>query len=315
MLKLVEPETAGDPQSERKWLRVSLRKLADQLDPTGHGVSEPTIARLLRKHDYSLRVNAKEKEPGAQHPDRNQQFEYIEAQITRFRAASQPIISADMKKKELIGEFKQAGKTWVQEPIKVNAHDFLTQAVGRAAPYGIYDLQRNEGAVYVGQSADTPEFAVAAITRWWLEYGRFQYPTATEILILVDAGGSNGCRPRLWKSELQERLCNQLGLTVTVCHYPTGCSKWNPIEHRLFSEISQNWAGQPLRTFETMLGFISSTTTKTGLKVTASLLEGVFKTGRRVAKSVMKALNIEAHTVCPKWNYTIRPYAQAAPAT
>jgi len=175
-----------------------------------------------------------------------------------------------MKKKELIGEFKQAGKTWVQEPIRVNAHDFLTQAVGRAAPYGIYDLQRNEGAVYVGQSADTPEFAVAAITRWWQEHGRFKYPTATEILILVDAGGSNGHRPRLWKSELQERLCDQLGLTVTVCHYPTGCSKWNPIEHRLFSEISQNWAGQPLCTFETMLRFISSTATKTGLKVTAS---------------------------------------------
>ena len=315
MLKLVEPETAGDPESERKWIRRSLRRLSDELGPTGHGASEATIARILKNHDYSLRVNAKEKEPGAQHPDRNQQFEYIETQIAKFRAASQPIISVDAKKKELIGEFKQAGKTWVQEPIRVNAHDFLTQAVGRAAPYGIYDTQRNEGAVYVGQSADTPEFAVAAITQWWQECGRFQYPTATELLILADAGGSNGCRPRLWKAELQERLCNQLGLIVTVCHYPTGCSKWNPIEHRLFSEISLNWAGQPLRTFETMVGFISSTTTKTGLKVTAKLLEGVFKTGRRVAKSVMKALNIETHSVCPKWNYTIRPHAQTASAT
>lgn len=315
MLKLVEPETAGDPQSERKWLRCSLSKLAGQLKPTGHGASAPTIARLLRKHDYSPRVNAKEKEPGAQHPDRNRQFEYIEAQIARFRAAGQPIISVDTKKKELIGEFKQAGKTWVKEPIEVNVHDFLTQAVGRAVPYGIYDLQRNEGVVYIGQSADTPDFAVTAVSQWVRNQVDTHYSKATDILILADAGGSNGCRPRLWKAELQEQLCNRLGLTVTVCHYPTGCSKWNPIEHRLFSEISLNWAGHPLRTFETMLGLISSTTTKTGLKVTANLLEGVFKTGRRVAKSVMQALNIEAHPVCPKWNYTIRPQAQLAPAT
>jgi len=260
-------------------------------------------------------VNAKEKEPGAQHPDRNQQFEYIEEQVAMFQSTGQPAISVDTKKKELIGEFKQAGKTWAKEPIEVNVHDFLTQAIGRAVPYGIYDLFRNQGAVYVGLSADTPEFAVAAITRWWKEHGQSQYPKATELLILADAGGSNGCRPRLWKAELQERLCNQLGLTVTVCHYPTGCSKWNPIEHRLFSEISLSWSGQPLRTFETMLGFISSTTTKTGLKVTANLLEGVFKTGRRVAKSVMKALNIEAHSICPKWNYTIRPQAHCVPVT
>lgn len=257
----------------------------------------------------------KRKSLPAQHPDRNQQFEYIEAQIARFRAAGQPIISVDTKKKELIGEFKQAGKTWVKEPIEVNVHDFPTQAVGRAVPYGIYDLQRNEGAVYIGQSADTPDFAVTAVSQWVKDQVDTHYPRATEILILADAGGSNGCRPRLWKAELQEQLCNRLRLTVTVCHYPTGCSKWNPIEHRLFSEISLNWAGHPLRSLETMVGLISSTTTKTGLKVTAKLLEGVFKTGRRVAKSVMEALNIEAHSVCPKWNYTIRPQAQTAPAT
>lgn len=296
-------------------MRVSLSKLAAQLAPTGHGASLPTIARLLRKNNYSPRVNAKEKEPGAQHPDRNEQFEYIAQQIAKFQRTGQPAISVDTKKKELIGDFKQAGQTWVQEPLEVNVHDFLTQAIGRAAPYGIYDLLHNQGAVYVGVSADTPEFAVAAITRWWMEHGQSQYPTATELLIVADAGGSNGCRPHLWKAELQARLCNQLGLIVTVCHYPTGCSKWNPIEHRLFSEISSNWAGQPLRTFETMLGYISSTTTKTGLKVTASLLEGVFKTGRRVAKSVMQALNIEAHAICPKWNYTIRPQAHGAPVT
>ena len=190
-------------------------------------------------------------------------------------------------------------------------HDFPTQAVGRAVPYGIYDVQRNTGAVYVGNSSDTPEFAVAALTRWWQEVGRVQYPSATELLILVDAGGSNGCRPRLWKAQLQEQLCNALRLTVTVCHYPTGCSKWNPIEPRLFSAISQNWAGEPLRTYDTMLGYIAGTTTKTGLQVTASLLTGVFKTGRRVAKAVMQALHLEVHAVCPKWNYTIRPQAPA----
>jgi hypothetical protein len=292
-----------------------LSNLVGLLDPTGHCASRPTIARLLRKNGYSLRVNAKEKEPGAQHPDRNQQFEYIQEQVAKFNAAGQPAISGDTKKKELIGDFKQAGRSWVTEPIEVNVHDFRSQAVGRAVPYGIYDLQHNRGAVYVGSSSDTPEFAVAAITRWWREDGRSQYPAATELLILVDAGGSNGCLPRLWKTEIQERLCNELGLTVTVCHYPTGCSKWNPIEHRLFSEISLNWSGQPLRTFETMLGFINSTTTKSGLKVTASLLEGVFKTGRKVTDSVMKALNLERHAVCPKWNYTIRPQVQAAPVT
>ena len=313
MLKLVEPDTAGDPQSSQKWVRVSLRQLAAQLAPTAQAISTPTIRRILQQNDYSLRVNAKEKEPGGQPPARNEQFEYIETQIAQFRASGQPIISADTKKKELIGDFKQAGQAWVQEPIEVNAHDFPTPALGRAVPYGIYDVTRNTGALYVGQSSDTPEFAVAALLRWWQELGRAQYPTATALLILVDAGGSNGCRPHLWKAELQAQLCNALGLTVTVCHYPTGCSKWNPIEHRLFSAISQNWAGQPLRTLETMLGYIAGTTTKTGLQVTASLLTGVFKTGRRVAKAVMQALNLEPHTVCPKWNYTIRPQAQPAP--
>lgn len=196
MLNLVEPETAGDPDRERKWIRRSLRKRCDELALTGHGASEATIARILKNHDSSLRVHAKEKEPGAQPPDRNQQFESIEAQIAKVCAASQPIISVDAKKKELIGEFKPAGKTWVQEPIRVNVHDFLSQAVGRAAPYGISDLQRNEGVVYVGPSADTPEFAVAAITRGWQEHGRFQSPTATEMMMLADAGGSNGCRPQ-----------------------------------------------------------------------------------------------------------------------
>ena len=200
----------------------------------------------------------------------------------------------------------------VSAPITVNVHDFPGDALGRAVPYGIYDLQRNEGAVYVGTSADTPEFAVTAMARWWETRGRLAYPAATPLLILADAGGSNGCRPRLWKAQLQNQLSDRLSLRVTVCHYPTGCSKWNPIEHRLFSQISLNWAGQPLRTFETMLGYLRDTTTTTGLRVIASLLEGVYQTGKRITDAVMKTLQVEQHVVCPPWNYTIRPRVHGA---
>jgi hypothetical protein len=304
---MVMPETAGDPQGEHKWVRTSLRKLCERLAQAGHAVSAPTLGRLLRKHDYSLHVNAKEKEAGSQHLDRDTQFQYLEGQKQAFMAKGAPIISVDTKNKELIGNFKNAGQQWSQYPQPVNAHDFLSQAQGRAVPYGIYDLQRNEGAVYVGRSADTPEFAVAAIARWWEGWGRVAYPDASELLILADAGGSNGYRPRLWKEQLQSQLSDRLGLTVTVCHYPTACSKWNPIEHRLFSQISMNWAGQPLRSFEEMLGYIRDTTTTTGLKVKASLLEGIYQTGKRVSDAVMKTLNLEHHAVCPQWNYTIRP--------
>ena len=262
---------------KRKWVRSSLRKLRQRLAHAGHTVSAPTVSRLLKAHDYALRVNAKEKEARAHHPDRDTQFRYIEAQKQAFAAAGGPIISVDTKKKELIGDFKNAGQAWCQQPEEVNVHDFLTDALGRAAPYGIFDLQRNEGAVYVGASADTSEFAVTAIAHWWADSGRLVYPQARHLLILADAGGSNGCRPRLWKAQLQSQLSDRLGLSVTVCHYPTGCSKWNPIEHRLFSQISLNWAGKPLRTFETMLGYIRGTTTTTGLRVTASLPRGFTK--------------------------------------
>ena len=194
-------------------------------------------------------------------------------------------------------------------------HDFPSDALGRAVPYGIYELQHNSGAVYVGASADTPEFAVTAIAQWWEESGRVIYPQASHLLILADAGGSNGCRPRVWKAQLQTQISDRLGLCVTVCHYPTGCSKWNPIEHRLFSQISLNWAGQPLRTFETMLGYLRDTTTTTGLRVTASLIEGVYETGKRVADTLMKTLQVEHHALCPQWNYTIRPRLHGALAT
>lgn len=304
---MVEAETAGDPMSEQKWLRSSLRSLSERLDQAGHQASAPTVSRLLQKHDYALRVNAKKKEAGSQHPERDAQFRYIESQKQAFRAAGEPIISVDTKSKELIGNFKNAGQAWSREAEAVNVHDFLSEALGRGVPYGIYDVQQNNGVVYVGQSADTAELAVEAIRRWWHDHGQKSYPKATKLLILADAGGSNGCRPRLWKEQLQSQLSDTLGLAITVCHYPTGCSKWNPIEHRLFSYISINWAGQPLRTFETMLNLIRGTSTRTGLKVSAHLLEGVFEKGKKITDTVMKTLNMTRHDVCPQWNYTIRP--------
>jgi len=307
LLEMVEPETAGDPMHEQKWVRSSLRSLSKRLSQAGHAVSAPTVSRLLKAHKYSLRVNAKEKDPRSQHPDRDSQFRYIETQQQSFRASGDPILSVDTKKKELIGNFKNAGPAWRKEAEAVNVHDFLSDSLGRVSPYGIFDVQRNEGAVYVGLSADTPEFAVEALTRWWQDHGHPAYPQATRLLILADAGGSNGYRPRLWKEQLQSHLSDVVGLSLTVCHYPTGCSKWNPIEHRLFSQISLNWVGQPLRSFETMLGLIRGTTTQTGLTVSAHLLEGLFETGKKVSDTVMKTLHMTRHAICPQWNYTIRP--------
>lgn len=264
---------------------------------------------------YSLKANLKSREAGATHPERNRQFEYIEAQRQLFEQAGWPIISVDTKKKELIGNFKNGGQSWCQQAQEVNAHDFLQDAVGRAVPYGIYDVRHNVGHVYVGASADTPEFAVSAIARWWKEVGQAAYPQAEQLLILADAGGSNGCRPHAWKAHLQSQLSDALGLKVTVCHYPTGCSKWNPIEHRLFSHISLNWAAQPLRSFQSMLAYIRGTTTSRGLTVGASLVEGVFAKGERVDKQVMKQLCLEPHDVCPRWNYTLHPRSISAAVT
>jgi Rhodopirellula transposase DDE domain len=309
---LVAPETAGDPMSEQKWLRSSLRPLSQRLATAGHRVSPPTVKRLLRKLGYSLQANRKCREAGASHPDRNRQFEYIEVQRQAFLAAGWPMISVDTKKKELIGDFKNAGQTWCQEATPVNTHDFPQDAMGRAVPYGIYDLQHNSGHVYVGTSGDTPEFAVTAIARWWEEVGQATYPQADHLLILADAGGSNGCRPQVWKTQLQSQLSDRLGLSVTVCHYPTGCSKWNPIEHRLFSHISLNWAGVPLRDWQTLLAYVRGTTTTSGLRVAAHLLNGMFETGQRVTKAVMKQLRLRHHEVCPRWNYTIQPRLQGA---
>ena len=222
-------------------------------------------------------------------------------------AAGQPIISVAPKKKELIGDFKNAGRAWRRRPEQVNVHDFPTDGLGRAVPYGIYDLLRNQGAVYVGQSADTPAFAVDAIAHWWEDMGQYAFPGAAHLLVLADGGGSNSSRARVWKAQLQEQMCDRLGLEVTVCHYPPGCSKWNPIEHRLFSHISKNWEGTPLRDWDLLLGYLRGTQTEQGLRVEATLLPGAYATGQTVSDQVMASLNLERHTVCPQWNYTLRP--------
>jgi hypothetical protein len=309
---LVEPETAGDPQSDQKWLRSSLRTVSRSLKELGHAASPPTVGRLLRKLDYALRVNVK-REAGKQHPDRSEQFEYLQAQKQAFLAAGQPVISVDTKKKELIGNFRNEGRAWCQEAEAVNVHDFRQDALGRAVPYGIYDLQQNRGSVYVGEAADTPQFAVEAIACWWQEEGEAAYPEAEGLLILADSGGSNGCQPRAWKKYVQEALSDRFGLAVTVCHYPTGCSKWNPIEHRLFGPISLNWAGKPLRSWETLLGYIRGTRTSTGLTVRARRLRGVYAPGEKVSKEAMKGLKLERHHVCARWNYTLHPRRDTAP--
>lgn len=292
--------------SEQKWQRSSLRHLMEELEQIGHWISHTTIARLLKEMGYSLKANVK-RLSGSNHPDRDRQFQYIATQKAIFQQAGLPIISVDTKKKELIGNFKNAGQEWCRNARAVNDHDFEQDALGKAVPYGIYDLMHNHGYVYVGQSADTPQFAVEVIVSWWREFGQELFPNADKILILADAGGSNGCRPRLWKHQLQEQLADQLGLEVTVCHYPTGASKWNPIEHRLFGPISLNWAGKPLETFEFMLACIRGTDTDTGLQVNAFLVEKIYEKGIKVAKEVMQALHIEWHSVCPRWNYTIKP--------
>jgi hypothetical protein len=306
--KAIEEFTAGDPmQQECKWVRFSLRKLCLEMEKLGYSISPMTLSSLLRENDYSLRANVKSKEPGSNHPDRNTQFEYIEQKKKEFKGAELPIISIDTKKKELVGNFKNAGCVWGKEAEQVNGHDFPSQSDGKVAPYGIYDVVRNSGTVCIGKSADTPEFAVDSVVYWWETEGRAEYAGADQLLILADAGGSNGARPRMWKKQLQTQLANRLGVTVTVCHYPTGCSKYNPIEHKMFSHISNNWAGVPLRTFETVLSYIRGTVTTTGLKIKAYLNEKIYEKGLKVTNAEMKALSLVRSEVCPQWNYTIYP--------
>jgi hypothetical protein len=310
--RLLAYEIAGDPMTEQRWVRSSPRQLSKKLKEDGYQISARTVNRLLRKQGFSLRGN-KRKEFRPECSVRGEQFQYIALQRQSFSAAGLPIVSVDTKKKELIGNFMSNGKAWCKEAAEVHAHDFPSLAVCRAVPYGIYDVTKNEGYVFVGTSADTPEFAVDALVRWWEYGGCVAYSGAAQLLILADGGGCNGDRSRAWKQQLQEKLSDQLGLTVTVCHYPPGCSKWNPIEHRLFSYISLNWAGRPLRTLEMMLGYIQGTTTAKGLSVGAFKQEGIYKKGQKVTKENMDRLNLQPHSLCPEWNYTISPHCGQAP--
>jgi hypothetical protein len=306
--RLLERETAGDPMSERRWVRSSLLSLSKRLKEAGHPVSHPTVRRLLRKMGYSLKANERKQGQSRPNcPERDEQFRYIALQREAFSAAGRPIISVDTKKKELIGNFRNAGRTWCRKADEVDEHSFPSAAECRAVPFGIYELIRNKGHVYVGGSNDTPEFAVVSIAKWWEQEGRIAYPRTDRLLILADGGGSNGCRARAWKCNLQALVSNRFGLILTVCHYPTGCSKWNPVEHRLFSYISKNWEGKPLRSLSIMLGYIRGTRTQTGLEVTAHLDEDFYKKSIRYSEKDVARLGLEAHDVCPQWNYTISP--------
>lgn len=306
LLDLVKPEIAGNPMTSQRWVRLSLNRLSKQLSAQGHTVTSVTVRRLLRKWKFSLRSNRK-RFTGPAHPDRDRQFRYIRRMIRRFRRAGWPVISVDAKKKELLGNFKNPGRKWCQKAEEVNCHDFLTEGVGKVTPYGLYLPDQDRGYVYVGLSADTPAFAVDAIVAWWQSVGRRRFPKAGKLLILADAGGSNGCRPRLWKFKLQVQLADAHGLEITVCHYPRGASKWNPVEHRLFSFISTNWAGEPLRSLDILLGYIRGTETTTGLKVKARAVRRKYKKGVKVTDQEMKQLRLHHHRTCPNWNYTIRP--------
>ena len=294
--------------SEKKWVRSSLQRLSEQLKGMGHQACPHTVRDLLKRQGFSLKGNERNQgQSRTNHPERDQQFHYIAAQRNLFKAASLPIISVDTKKKELIGNFRSKGKVWCKEAEQVDEHDFPSAAECRTVPFGIYEPIRNKGHVYVGISNDTPEFAVTSIAKWWEREGRVAYPLADQLLILADGGGSNGCRVRAWKCNLQNLLSNQLSLTLTACHYPTGCSKWNPVEHRLFSYISINWAGKPLRSLEIMLGFIRGTKTETGLEVKAYLDDDFYKKSVPYSHKDVDRLCLESHEVCPQWNYTIRP--------
>ncbi len=281
-------------------------KIREALKALGYKLSNNTIRRLLRKHDISPKSNVKRLK-AKPHPDRDTQFVYIQRQHQAFEWLEQPIISIDTKKKELIGLFHNPGQVWCTQATAVNMHDFPSDAIGKAVPYGIYDVQYNEGYVYVGQSADTAEFAVDNLVEWWLTVGRYRWPKTTDLLILADCGGSNGYRLRRWKYDLQRKFVDVFGIAVTVAHYPPGASKWNPIEHRLFSQITQTLAGTPLTSFELLIDGIRQTTTATGLMVSATFVEDTYETGLTVSDADMATLDLERHMTCPQWNYTIHP--------
>jgi len=294
-----------------RWTRKTTEKIRRQLRSIGIRVSRSTIARLLKEQGYALRVNHKQIACGC-HEHRDRQFRYIKRLRQSFAKNDLPVVSVDTKKKELIGRFKNPGAAWGKEPIKVNDHDFRSDGKGMAVPYGVLDLRANQGHVSVGVSHDTPQFAVRALATWWARAGRMLYPHADHLLVLADNGGSNGSRARAWKIELQTAICDRFNISVTVCHYPPGTSKWNPIEHRLFSEISKNWAGHPLDSYETVLNYLRSTKTRTGLRVKATLDRRCYSTGRKITAADMAVLNLEPHRTLPSWNYTLTPAAASA---
>ena len=305
--ELVEPSIRGDPEAALRWVSLSQRHLSAALAARGFIAGQKLVGRLLKRLNFSLQANCKTRE-GANHPDRNAQFEHINAEVKAFQAAGQPVISVDTKKKELVGDFKNGGRELRPkgQPEPVRVHDFAIPGLGKAVPYGIYDVSANAGFVNVGISADTGEFSVASIRRWWCEIGAPRYPSAKQLLINADCGGSNGARLRLWKRELQV-LADELGIEITVCHVPPGTSKWNKIEHRLFSFITQNWRGKPLISYLVIVQLIASTTTKAGLTVACRLDESDYAKGIKVTDAEMAALNIKPAAFHGEWNYTIAP--------
>ena len=316
LLALVEPDMRGDPMSPLRWTAKSTRKLAGELTRQGHPVSADTVGGLLREEGFSLQANAKTLE-GKQHRDRDAQFRHINEQVREYQATKDPVVSVDAKKKELVGEFKNGGREWrpAGEPAQVGTHDFPDRELGKAIPYGVYDLTANAGWVSVGTDHDTAAFAVASIRRWWQSCGAAAYPHARRLLITADAGGSNGYRTRAWKAELAA-LAAETGLPITVCHLPPGTSKWNKIEHRLFSHITMNWRGRPLTSHQVIVNSIAATTTRTGLTVRAELDPGSYPTGTEISDAQMAAIPLTRHRFHGDWNYTIHPRtAPPPPAT
>jgi Rhodopirellula transposase DDE domain len=305
--RLIDPVTRGDPQSPLRWTCKSIRKLSEELRRMGHAVSHRIVTELLHEAGYSLQANRKTIE-GKGHPDRNAQFEHISRKVRAALKTGEPVISVDAKKKELVGDFKNGGREWRPkgDPDLVRVYDFVIPGLGRVTPYGVYDMARNAGWVNVGTDHDTSAFAVESIRRWWGSMGRAYYPSAKTLLITADGGGSNGSRVRLWKLELQ-RLASETGLRIAVCHFPPGTSKWNKIEHRLFSFISQNWRGRPLVSHEVVINLIAATTTETGLEVKCALDRNSYPSGVKVSKGEMEGIRMRRDKFHGEWNYTILP--------
>jgi transposase len=305
---LVDPATRGDPESPLRWTCKSTAKLAEELTHQNHPVTDRTVALLLREAGYSLQANRKTRE-GSQHPDRNAQFEHLNQQVTTFLRQRQPVISVDTKKKELVGDFRNAGQEWLPKgkPEQVRVHDFIDKKLGKAIPYGIYDLASNQGWVSVGITRDTAQFAVASIRRWWNEMGSVRFPHARKLMITADGGGSNSSRNRLWKVSLQE-LADEIHIPFHVCHFPPGTSKWNKIEHRLFCYITKNWRGRPLECHQTIVNLISNTTTDAGLIVRAALDRKEYETGIKVTDEELSRVKLKRNDFHGEWNYTIKPH-------